>query len=202
MRLARFATTMVRRRRIVVAVWAVILVAAAVVASSVGSDHRVDYSMPGSGSARAQELLGERFPEQSGDTVQLVFAVDGATLDSPAVAARIAELQAEARTIEHVTYVRIDAQSPDGTVALATVQLDATAEKVPLSTIESLMELADHGDDQALGLTVEAGGGAVQTAEMNESGSEGIGLMAALIILLIVFGSVLAAGLPILVAVF
>jgi RND superfamily putative drug exporter len=200
--LARFATTMVRRRRLVVAVWAVVLVAAAVAASMAGSDHRVDYTMPGSGSARAQELLGDRFPEQSGDTVQLVFATEGATLDAPAVAARIAELQAEARTVEHVRDVRIDARSADGTVALATVQLDATAEKVPASTIESLMELADHGDDDSLGLTVEAGGGAVQNVEMGESGSEGIGLIAALVILLVVFGSVLAAGLPILVAVF
>ena len=203
MRLARFATTMVRRRRLVVAVWAVILVAAAVAAGAAGANHRVDYTMPGSGSARAQELLGDRFPELSGDTVQLVFATNGPdTLDAPSVATRVADLQDQARRVEHVSDVRIDAFSPDRNVALATVQLDATAEKVPARTIEELMSVADGGNDPALGLTVEAGGGAVQTVEMGESGSEGIGLAAALIILLVVFGSVLAAGLPILVAVF
>jgi RND superfamily putative drug exporter len=199
MRLARFAQVMYRRRRRVVVAWLVALVAITIVAGAFGGEHRVDYTMPGSESGRTQELLTERFPEQSGDAVQLVVeAPDGVA--APATADAISALQDDARAVEHVVDVRTTAVSPDGTVSLTTVQLDATAEKVPHSTIEALMAIADHGDRD--GLTVEAGGAAVQSVEGSESGSEGIGLLAALVILLVAFGSVLAAGLPIVVALF
>ena len=84
--LARFARTMYRRRRIVLATWIVALVGVTVLGNVAGGEHRVDYAMPGSESARVQELLGERFPEQSGDTIQLVaIAPEGVT--GPTVAA-------------------------------------------------------------------------------------------------------------------
>jgi RND superfamily putative drug exporter len=89
--------------------------------------------------------------------------------------------------------------SPDGTVALVTVQLDATIEKVPTPAVEAIMEAAS--EVRADGLQVEAGGFAVQNAEAAEAGSEGLGMVAALIILVIAFGAVVAAGLPLVVAV-
>jgi RND superfamily putative drug exporter len=201
--LERFARVMVRRRRRVVAAWVVALAAVAVAAGTVGADHRVDYTMPGSGSARAQELLAERFPEQSGGSVQLVVEATGpGGVAAPAVAGHIAALQERAAAVDHVAAVRTDATSPDGQVALATVQLDETVEKVPHSTVEAVIDIAEEGDRPDLGLTVEAGGAAVQDIEGGEAGSEGIGMLAALAILLVAFGSLLAAGLPILVALF
>jgi RND superfamily putative drug exporter len=195
----RFARTMYRRRRLVVAAWLVALVVVSVAARSWGGDHRVDYSMPGSESAEAQHLLAERFPELSGDAVQLLFnAPDG--VDRPATAERITEVRAQATEVAHVKATEAVATSPDGTVLLVNVQLDATSEKVPTSSIEALMALADENDGP--GLTVEAGGAAVQSVEGSEAGSEQFGMIAALVILLIAFGSLLAAGLPILVAVF
>jgi RND superfamily putative drug exporter len=195
--LARFARCMVRRRRRVVAAWVGVLALVTVLAAAKGGESRADYAIPGSDSAEAQELLSRRFPTQSGDTVQLVFAADAGVSD-PRIAARIDGLLRRAATVEHVTDTRTTAVSPDGTVALAVVQLDATAEKVPSATVEALVDLAADGDGE--GLTVEAGGPAVQNVEGNEAGSEQIGLVAALVILLVAFGSVLAAGLPILVA--
>ena len=201
--LERFARTMVRRRRRVVAAWVVALAAVAMIAGTVGADHRVDYTMPGSGSARAQELLADRFPEQSGGSVQLVTEAAGpGGLAAPAVADHVAELHHRAATVDHVVAVRTDATSADGRVALATVQLDDTVEKVPHHTIEALIDLAAEGDRPDLGVTVEAGGSAVQDLEGSEAGSEGIGMLAALVILLVAFGSLLAAGLPIVVALF
>jgi RND superfamily putative drug exporter len=197
--LERFARLMVRRRRRVLATWIVAVVGLGVAASTWAGEHRADYAIPGSDSARAQELLAERFPEQSGDAVQLVFQAP-AGVDDPAVAARIAAAQAQAAAVDHVTGVQPTAVSTDGTLALASVQLDATSEKVPVATIEAIMAIAEEAGGN--GLTVEAGGSAVQTAESGEAGSEGIGMIAALVILLIAFGSVLAAGLPIVVALF
>ncbi len=203
MSLARFARTMYRRRRAVVAAWVLVLVVASAAAGAIGSDHRADYTMPGTGSARAQALLADRFPEQSGGTVQLVIETTApGGIDDPAVSAAVQALQASAQRAEDVADVRLDAVSADRTVALATVQLDDTIEKIPHESIRALMDLAEEADDPDLGLTVEAGGAAVQGVEGAEAGSEGIGMLAALVILLVAFGSLLAAGLPILVALF
>lgn len=197
--LASFARLMYRRRRVVIVTWLAALVLISVVAGVWGANHRVDYTMPGSESARAQRLLTQRFPEQSGDSVQLVFSAPGG-VKAPGTTDAITAIEREAAAVPHVTDVRTTAVSGDGTVALATVQLDATAEKVPHATIKSIMAIADKADRD--GLVVEAGGAAVQTVESGEAGSEGIGMVAALIILLVAFGSVLAAGLPVVVALF
>ena len=195
--LATFAKTMYRRRRLVVAAWLVALVTVSAAAARWGGEDRVDYTIAGSDSAAAQALLQAEFPEQSGDAVLLLFSAPGG-VDEPGVAGRIQAAQFHASTIPHVRDVRTTAVSPDGTVLLTTVQLDATAEKVPVETVQELMDLAIEAD--ADDLTVEAGGAAVQSAENMEAGSEQIGMIAALVILLVAFGSVLAAGLPVLVA--
>jgi len=189
---------MYRRRRIVVLAWITVLVLATAAAGRWGGDHRVDYSIPGSESASAQALLTERFPESSGDTVQVVFhAPSGVT--NPEASAAIAGFNAAALDVDHVRAVQVLATSSDGTVQLAEARLDATSEKVPLTTIEELMHLAER---DSASLSIDVGGSAVQTAESGEPGSEQFGMMAALVILLLAFGSLLAAGLPLVVAIF
>jgi RND superfamily putative drug exporter len=197
--LERLARLMYRRRRRVVAAWVLAVVALSVAASSWAGEHRADYAVPGSDSARAQELLTERFPDESGDAVQLVVQAD-AGITTAAASQLIEEVSAEVAAVDHVTGVEPTAVSPDGTVALLTVQLDETAEKIPVSTSESILAIAAAATTD--GIVVEAGGTAIQNAEGAEAGSEGIGMVAALLILLVAFGSVLAAGLPILIAVF
>jgi RND superfamily putative drug exporter len=197
--LARFASMMFRRRRLVVGTWVLVLVGAIVLGTMAGGEHRADYAAPGSESAVVRALLAERFPEQAGDTVQLVYEAPAGVSDS-AVAVQIADVESEIASLPHVTGVSTTAVSPDGTVALSTVQLDTSIEKVPVSGVRAVMEVAERSD--AEGFTVHAGGPVVQNAESGESGSEQIGLIAALLILLVAFGSVLAAGLPILVALF
>jgi putative drug exporter of the RND superfamily len=197
--LTTFARTMVRRRRLVVAAWVVALISIGVLSSTLGGDHRVDYTMPGSDSARAQRLLTERFPEFAGDSVQLVFQAPSG-IRSNNVESAITDVQQQAAAVAHVTGVETSTVSPDETVSVARVQLDATAEKVPLETIHELMAIAEQADTELL--TVDVGGAAVQNAEGGEAGSEQIGMMIALLILLVAFGSVIAAGLPILVALF
>ncbi|MCX6522773.1 MAG: MMPL family transporter [Actinobacteria bacterium] len=199
MSLERFARAMVRRRRTVVAAWAAALVAISVMASAWGGDHHVDYSIPGSDSAAALELLEARLPEMAGDTAQLVYvAPEG--VESAEAGEQLAAINRAAAALDHVAAVLPPAISPDGTVALVTLQLDAPTEQIPVSLGEALIELAERSDTPAL--TVEAGGAAVQMAEGTEAGSEQIGLIAALVILLIAFGSVIAAGMPLVVALF
>lgn len=194
----RFARLMYRRRRLVVLAWIAVLVITSFASSTWGGDHRVDYATPGSESARAQELLTERFPDNAGDTVQVVFHAPGGVTGDEAREA-IAAFTTSAAEVDHVRSVQVLATSADGTVQLADARLDATAEKVPLTTIEELIELADADTDA---LSIEVGGSAVQSAESGEAGSEQFGMMAALVILLLAFGSVLAAGLPLVVAIF
>ena len=199
MRLQTFVRTMVRRRRLVLATWIVALAGLIVLGSVAGGEHRVDYSVPGSDSAEVQRLLGDRFPELAGDTVALVFHAPGG-VDQPAVATAIERTASEVDGIDHVRATEPPIPSADGTVALVTVQLDATAEKVPVETAKAMIDVADRADTPEL--RVEVGGGSIQNAEGTEPGTEQIGMIAALLILLIAFGSLVAAGLPLVVALF
>ena len=194
----RLARTCYRRRRWVAALWVAVVVALNLLASSAGTVNRVDYTMPGTDSAQAQTLLAERFPDLAGGTVDLIVH-DARGVDRPATQARLQDLEHDVERLGHVQSLRTAGVSPDGTVALVIVQLDDTIEKVPTTAIESIMGVAAQA--RADGLQVESGGFAVQNAEGAEAGSEGIGMVAALIILVIAFGAVVAAGLPLVVAI-
>ena len=76
-RLARLADLAFRRRRAVVATWIVALVAAFATAGLAG-DWSADYSTPGSESRAAAQLLDERFPQRSPDTVDVVWQAEDA----------------------------------------------------------------------------------------------------------------------------
>ncbi|HEX6237224.1 MAG TPA: hypothetical protein VFZ68_08520, partial [Acidimicrobiales bacterium] len=78
--LRRLVTWSYDRRRRVVVLWIAALVAASVLAGIAGGDNEVDYTVPGSDSAEAVELLQERFPRFAGGTVDVVYtAADGVT---------------------------------------------------------------------------------------------------------------------------
>ncbi len=200
-RLAELASWCYSHRRRVLVLWVVALVGATLASGSIGGDHHADYAMPGSQSAAVRDLLADHFPEQSGDAVYLVAHSPGRTmLSDPATAARLTALADEVRTADHVAEVNPPLVAPDGRTSITSIQLDLPTEKVPVTSVEHLItqvEAAD-GDD----LELELGGQAVQGAESSEAGSESIGLAVALVILLLAFGSALAAGIPIVTAVF
>lgn len=89
--------------------------------------------------------------------------------------------------------------SPEGTVAYATVLFGASVDDVPAEDALAILELVEDADGQD-GLTVGASGAALAFAGGEPPASEGIGVLVALIILLLAFGSIVAAGLPIVVA--
>ncbi len=199
MNLERFARTMVRRRRRVVAAWAALLVAVSVAASLWGGDHRVDYSIPGSDSAAAHQFLHDRLPELAGDTARLVFIAPQG-LDDPDVQTAIAAARTAAERLDHVIATTEPTVAADGTIGLVLVQFDVTSEHLPAAIGDELIELATRADTDRV--SVEAGGAVVEAAEGKEAGSEQIGMIAALVILLVAFGSVIAAGLPLITALF
>ncbi|GLI01146.1 MMPL family transporter [Phytohabitans aurantiacus] len=198
--LGRLAGLAYRRRGRVLLAWVAAFAIAFGVSAAFGGDFTADYSAPGSDSKAAQDLLAERFPARAGDTVDVVVRADGAVTD-PGVRGEVAALLAELARLPHVAavedpYATPGAISADGRTLLARLNLDVTNPvDMPVTDTERLLAAAD--DAARPGLDVALGGQTIQQADAGEVGSEGIGLLAAAVILLVTFGSVVAAGLPI-----
>jgi putative drug exporter of the RND superfamily len=204
----RFATWCTGHRKTVIIGWIVALIGIGMLASSVGSDFSEDFKLPSSDSTDAFELLENKFPEQAGDTATIVFKAD-AGVESPAVERRIERVFSEAEALPHVSEVASPYQgggtaaiSDDGKIAYATVQYDVFTEEIEVKDTEKLTAAAQAANGD--GLQVEVGGQPVEEARAEEEGdsSFAIGLLAAVVVLLITFGSLVAMGLPIVTALF
>jgi RND superfamily putative drug exporter len=195
--LRRLVTWSYDRRRRVLALWLTAVVAASVLAGAFGGDNEVDFTVPGSDSAEAVELLRDRFPEFAGGTVDVVYTADGGVTD-PAVTERVDALAAELRDAPNVVAADPGLVSPDGSTGVVQVRFDEPGEQLPVTSVERVMDLA--GEAEGDGLRVELGGYPIETVEQQEAGSESVGLLAAAVILLVAFGSALAAGLPLVIA--
>ncbi|MBB4959906.1 MMPL family transporter [Micromonospora polyrhachis] len=201
----RLASWSYRHRWWPLALWMVVLAIVTVAAQLVGSDYRNDFSLPGTESQRAADLLRDRAPARAGDSVQIVLRDTGGLTEAQ-TRARVTGMLEEVRRLPHVVtvvdpYAGPSSVSPDGTIGYATVTLDGTAQEVPPDAVRTVVDTARAiGTD---GLQVELGGDAVRNAEAGGGGpAEGVGLLAALVVLVLLFGSLLAASLPIVVAIF
>jgi putative drug exporter of the RND superfamily len=194
-RLARFAY---RKRRLTVASWVAMLVAVIALAPIVEGEFSADYAVPGSDSREARELITERFDGFSSETVDVVWEAE-AGARSPAIREQMDAFIAEARQLEGVSRAGPPQVSEDGTIAVTRLQLDRPGSEVPLETGERLIEMADEQRSEAL--EIGLGGPPIQNAQ-GGPGPETTGLIAAMIVLLVVFGSLVAAGLPLAVALF
>jgi uncharacterized membrane protein YdfJ with MMPL/SSD domain len=157
-----------------------------------------------SGSDPGQALLNKHFPHSSGDT--LTLAIDSrAPLSDPATRARIEAALAPFARAAHVTSVTDPYRTPghlsrDGHIAFATVQFGVASTGISNAEAEALMHDATTASGN--GITFSLGGDVVDLAETPYGGpSDGIGVGAAAVVLLIAFGSFLAMGLPIATAV-
>jgi RND superfamily putative drug exporter len=195
--LRRLVTWSYDRRRRVVALWVAALVAATVLAGVAGGDNEVDFTVPGSDSAEAVELLQDRFPVFAGGNVDVVYAAEGG-VTGPDVTGRIDRLAAELGDVPNVVAADPGPVSPDGSTGVLQVRFDLPGEQLPTTSVERVMDLA--GATEGDGLRIELGGYPIETVEQQEAGSESVGLLAALVILLVAFGSALAAGLPLVIA--
>ena len=203
--LARLAATTYRHRRITLAVWLVALVSLTMVANSSGKSWGQAFKLPGSDSQAASSLLENHFPARNDNAAEIVFKAPAGITDQ-AVRADMDALFAQVAAVDGVEEVRSPyadgAQrqvSPDGTIAYAEVQFARSRAETPASTVSDVRHLIAGANRD--GLQVEAGGG-IFSQHGPPSSTEAIGLLAAIVILLIAFGSVLAMGLPIVTALF
>jgi putative drug exporter of the RND superfamily len=197
--LGRLAGVAYRRRGHVVLGWVAALAVAIGLSAAFAGEFTADYSTPGSDSKQAQDQLEQRFPEQSGDTVHVVVRADQ-PVTSAAVRSDVTGLLDELRGLPHVAAVDDPYPTPggiaeDGQTLIARLNLDViNPVDMPVEDTEELLAAADAAERP--GLEVALGGQTIQQAEQSEIGSEGIAFAVAALILLVTFGSVVAAGLP------
>ncbi len=205
----RFATWCTGHRKTVIIGWIVALIGVGMLAGSVGSDFSEEFKLPASDSQEAFDLLETKFPAQSGDTATIVFKAD-AGVESPAVERKMDAVFAAVAKVPHVSEVASPysgdgaaAISEDGKIAYATVQFDEPANEIGKGNIKRVSSAAQGAGGD--GLQVEVGGQPIEEVRAEEEGGDStfaIGLLAAVVILLLTFGSVVAMGLPIVTALF
>jgi RND superfamily putative drug exporter len=204
--LVRVADWCYRRRWLVLALWVATLVGSFALAGAFGGEFRQNYLQPGSESKAASDTLTESFPQRAGDTVQVVVhsAGGGTTPDAQAKAEQIFADVARSPHVVGVTSPFTDAGtgqvSQDGTTAYAVVALDQKESEFTVAQAKALVEPVLAAGDRTL--QVEVGGRVAALSQTASVASEGIGFLAAAIILLITFGSAVAMGLPLLTALF
>jgi RND superfamily putative drug exporter len=193
-------------RRSVVIAWIAIAVLSTAIAQGVGRHYANNFTLPGTEAQRALDLLGKEFKTQSGDQDTIVFHTSQGTVYSPAVRNAIVPLLARVQTMPHVVelispYTARGAiqVSPDRRTAFATIFYAKRANLLPNNTGKPV--LAAVNAVHVPGLKVAAGGQVIEQAEGFSIGpATVVGVIAALVILLITFGSLIAAGMPLITA--
>src|SRR5215208_737939 len=195
-RLTRLADIAYRRRGRMVLGWIVATIVIIGVGSSLAGEYEADYDTPGSESKAASDITKSRFGGYSGQEINVVWKQDaGAT--SPEAKQGLNAFFRQAEKVEHVaghTPIRV---SEDGNIGTTTLPLTVPGWEVTKEQGEQLIDAAEAHDGD--GLKIELGGDPIYAAQ-SQSSPEGLGFLGAAIVLLIAFGSVVAAGLPLIVA--
>jgi RND superfamily putative drug exporter len=206
LKLARWSTT---HRKYVVIGWVLLLLAVNAVAQSAGTSYSNNFTLPNSDAQRAADLLQRSFPAQAGDRDTIVYEVSSGSVLEASVRARMSAMFAKVATLPHVTsvispYAGTSAGksvSANRKIAFATVVFDEKANLLPKSAPERVVAVARSYARP--GLDVELGGQAIEATEQVGFGvSTAVGLLAAIVVLLLTFGSLIAMGLPIVTALF
>ena len=195
--LARLADLSYRRRGRMVLAWIAATIVIIGLGSSLAGEYEADYNTPGSESKRASELTEREFGGYSGQEVFVVWE-DPKGANSPAAKQRVDAFLSEAEQIDNIepaTPIRV---SEDGSIATTTLPLTVPGWEVPKEDGEKLVAAAE--DNSGGGLEIKLGGDPIYRTQEGAS-PEGIGLLGAAIVLLIAFGSVVAAGLPLVIAI-
>jgi putative drug exporter of the RND superfamily len=206
-RFARLARACNRHRWRTFGAWLLALVVIQVVASGVGTKQISSFRLPGTESQRAYDLLAQHFPAAKGDSDQLVFRARSGTLNDAANKARIEAALKKVAGASSVAGV----QSPfspggqltkDGRIGVATLTYKKSTNDIKPKTLESIENAAFTA--RSASLQVEHGGPGAEVVRFSNSQgpSEFFGIIAAALVLMITFGSLVAAGLPLLATMF
>jgi RND superfamily putative drug exporter len=194
--LARLADIAYRRRGRMVLAWIVAAIVIIGVGSSVAGEYQADYDTPGSESKAASDITEQRFNGYSGQEIYVVWK-DEAGAKSAGVKQRLDDFFAEAERVDHVAEHTPIRYSQDGKIGSTTLPLTVPGWEVPKEDGEKLIDAAEANDSDSL--QIKLGGDPIYAAQ-SQSSPEGIGFLGAAIVLLIAFGSVVAAGLPLAIA--
>ncbi|WP_019877047.1 MMPL family transporter [Sporichthya polymorpha] len=191
-----------RRRRWVAALWLVALLGGGVAAGTLAGETSDEFTIPGTESQKAIDLLAEKFPSSGvdGATARVVFtAPDGDDLRSDSRREAIGRVVEELRSAPQVGVVvdpfEADAISPDGRTAYAQVQYLVQSMELTEQAREALTEAAEPARTAGVGV---AFGGDASEAEQEESLAEVVGIVIAGFVLVLTLGSLVASGLPLL----
>ncbi|MEU9145892.1 MMPL family transporter [Streptomyces sp. NPDC048349] len=196
-----------RRRGLVALIWVALLFAAGFGAASASAPTSGSFSIPGTEAQKAFDVLDEKFPGMAADgaTARIVIkAPDGAKVTDPAPKAQVEKIVEDLKSgpgKDQISSVadpfQSQAVSQDGSTAYISTKYKVSGMELTDATRDALKESGKGA--QAQGLTVEIGGDALMTAPETGPG-EIVGIVVAAIVLVITFGSLIAAGLPLLTA--
>lgn len=187
----------VRHKHIVVfAIWIPLAIAMVAASASIGPDFRTEMTMPASEARQAEQLLASVNPNQGGVSSQLIFHVSS-SIDDASVKKAISEAIASVDAIDQVDintpYVMQGQVNKTRTIAFSQISVPRMAEsqyKVLATKIKAVTASL-----RASGVNVGYGGMIFQKMQLPET--EALGILAAIVILVLAFGSIIAMGLPI-----
>ena len=187
-----------------IGIWVLIIGGIFAAAGTIGGQLQNKFTIPNSDAQKATDLLQKQFPARAGDSATIVFHTDGKLTDAQNKAT-VEKVIAAAKTVDHVTGAgdpftnQGGAISPQGNVGFVDVQFDGQGWDLPANVIPDFKDAttkAAAGSSVGIAYT----GQAVQE-QPKQGASELIGIGVAIIILLIVFGTLLPALIPILLAI-
>jgi RND superfamily putative drug exporter len=195
-----------RRHWLVFLVWLIILGGLLAIRSAFGGDFVNDYTVTGSQSADGLKVLNAKFPQQGGYAGQIVFHTKSGTITDKSsginsAMTNVSKLPHVIRSVSPFATPNSPQIAKDGTTAYGTVAWNV----VPASLDTAYLHQLDAAvaPARSAGLEVEYGAAAGQIGQTtDDKASEIIGLSCALLLLLFMFGSIVAAVLPLLSAVF
>ncbi|HKS99179.1 MAG TPA: MMPL family transporter, partial [Rugosimonospora sp.] len=205
--MAAIARWCFRHRFTVLLLWLAALVGLGVVSSAVGSGYSDNFTLPGTESTKALNLLQSAFPAQAGESDTIVWHVTQGSVRDSAVTQPVTAMLDRVAHAPHVATVTSPytpqgaAQiSADGRTAYATVHLTTYGARIPAADIQNIITTA--GSARSGSLQVELGGNAIQQVNRASLGfTEVVGVIAAGLVLFIAFGSLLSMALPLITAI-
>ncbi len=204
--LARLGAAAARHKWRFIAAWVVILLGLSFARATWGGEYANNYTVPGSTSQQGVDLLDRQFKQAGGYAGQIVFhARHGTVADQSAAVSttmkNVGSLPHVISAVDPLTVQGTPTVAKDKTIAYGAASWNVVPQSLPSSYL-ALLDNATAPARQA-GLVVEYGGAAGQIAQVTQDrASEAIGLTAALVLLLIMFRSLVAAGIPLIAAVF
>jgi RND superfamily putative drug exporter len=191
----------------VIGVWLIIVAGALGAGVALGGQTQESYAIPGTESQEAIDQLAAVFPQAAGASASIVIvAPDGASVDDPAERAAIDALADDLNNLDGIAQAlspfsqyASEQVSSDGSTAILQLQFDDPSEAVSDDLLAEVDATAEPARDA--GLRLEFGGSLYQDMEYGITPTEILGVIVAGVVLLITFGSLLAAGMPLLTAI-